>query len=126
MIYCWQKKKNIDLWTTLDLYLKQFNSIKWTWVKVHTDNVYNKRCDELAVSEYKNGKSTTIQKEELDRVSIGFTLIKSCYVGNCLFNILRCDSLPKLYIVEKDKCELIFYGSLTDCVEKIEKYQSII
>lgn len=55
----WQKKgwrrkdgpvKNIDLWLTLIPQL-ELHDISFNWVKGHADNMYNNRCDELAVAE---------------------------------------------------------------------------
>ena len=50
----WRKNKNMDLWHMLD-YLISFGwIITWTWVRGHADDIYNARCDELAVNAYKN------------------------------------------------------------------------
>jgi len=52
-VFGWQKKgfkgkKNIDLWQRfLKVYPK--HKIKFNWVKGHAGNMYNERCDELAV-----------------------------------------------------------------------------
>jgi ribonuclease HI len=52
-VFGWQKKgfkgkKNIDLWQRfLKVYPK--HQIKFNWVKGHAGNLYNERCDELAV-----------------------------------------------------------------------------
>jgi ribonuclease HI len=48
----WRKLKNTDLWGALDFLLSLGWQITWTWVKGHSDNQYNARCDELAVKEY--------------------------------------------------------------------------
>ena len=48
----WRKLKNTDLWGALDFLLSLGWQITWTWVKGHSDNPYNARCDELAVKEY--------------------------------------------------------------------------
>jgi len=57
----WQKKgwkrkggevKNPDLWITL-VSLLEIHKVTFEWVKGHTDNEYNNRCDELAVAESK-------------------------------------------------------------------------
>lgn len=40
--------KNIDLWKALREQ-DQKHEIEWEWVKGHSDNEYNNRCDELAV-----------------------------------------------------------------------------
>lgn len=42
-------KKNKDLWLTFYTLSKDFNIIM-KWVKGHTNNVFNNRCDELATS----------------------------------------------------------------------------
>ncbi|PCJ00683.1 MAG: ribonuclease HI [Flavobacteriales bacterium] len=53
-VFGWQKKgfkgkKNIDLWKRfLVIYPK--HKVKFTWVKGHAGNIYNERCDELAVA----------------------------------------------------------------------------
>lgn len=52
-VFGWQKKgfkgkKNIDLWQRfLKVYPK--HQVKFNWVKGHAGNIYNERCDELAV-----------------------------------------------------------------------------
>ena len=45
-----QPVKNADLWQTLDGLL-QTHKVQFFWVKGHADNVYNNRCDALAVAE---------------------------------------------------------------------------
>ena len=42
--------KIADLWQTLDGLL-QTHKVQFFWVKGHADNVYNNRCDALAVAE---------------------------------------------------------------------------
>lgn len=44
------KAKNIDLWEEL-LQLIEFHEVTFIKVKGHSDNVYNNRCDKLAVEE---------------------------------------------------------------------------
>jgi ribonuclease HI len=48
----WKRKggelKNADLWRTLDALLAR-HSVTFRWVRGHADNVYNNRCDALAV-----------------------------------------------------------------------------
>jgi len=52
-VFNWQKKgfkgkKNSDLWQRfLKIYPK--HTVKFNWVKGHAGNLYNERCDELAV-----------------------------------------------------------------------------
>ena len=45
--------KNVDLLEELDRLL-HIHQVEMIWVKGHADNPYNNRCDELAVSAYKN------------------------------------------------------------------------
>jgi len=54
----WKKKnwirregpvKNVDLWKQLDA-LAVKHDIDWRWVRGHTGNTYNERCDELAAA----------------------------------------------------------------------------
>ncbi len=52
-VFSWQKKgfkgkKNIDLWKRFLLIYPEHN-IKLNWVKGHAGNMFNERCDELAV-----------------------------------------------------------------------------
>ena len=50
----WKDVKNPDLWKPLiELYNK--HNIKFVWVKGHSSNKWNNRCDELATSAYLNG-----------------------------------------------------------------------
>lgn len=44
--------KNQDLWERM-LRLLEVHDVKFVWVKGHAENVYNNRCDELAVNESK-------------------------------------------------------------------------
>ena len=53
-VFGWQKKgfkgkKNIDLWKRF-LLIYPKHTIKFNWVKGHAGNLYNERCDELAVN----------------------------------------------------------------------------
>ncbi len=52
-VFGWQKKgfkgkKNIDLWKRF-LLIYPKHKVKFNWVKGHAGNMYNERCDELAV-----------------------------------------------------------------------------
>ncbi|QJC31575.1 ribonuclease HI [Enterobacteriaceae endosymbiont of Donacia tomentosa] len=51
--------KNIDLWKRLDLALKNHN-INWNWVKGHSNEQNNNRCDKLAYNSAKNPTSQDI------------------------------------------------------------------
>ena len=46
---------NPDLWDVL-LALVQTNEVHYHWVKGHADNVYNNRCDAMAVAEWQKLK----------------------------------------------------------------------
>lgn len=57
-IASWKKKKwirksgpvkNVDLWQRLDALVEK-HDIEWRWVRGHTGNTYNERCDELAAA----------------------------------------------------------------------------
>ena len=43
----WKRKCNHDLWDRLDNACKR-HSIRWVWVRGHSGNSYNERCDLLA------------------------------------------------------------------------------
>jgi ribonuclease HI len=45
--------KNVDLWKTLDKVLES-HSFSFHWVKGHSDNEFNNRCDELAVGAHQD------------------------------------------------------------------------
>ena len=45
----WKRKKNIELWKRFDKAMNFHKSVKFEWVKGHSDNPYNIRCDKLAV-----------------------------------------------------------------------------
>lgn len=56
-LFNWEKKQfdkkaNPDLWIRFLPLYRKFKP-KFVWVKGHADNVYNNRCDELAVAAYK-------------------------------------------------------------------------
>jgi ribonuclease HI len=42
-------KKNKDLWVRFYNLYRQHH-LKFVWVKGHAENIYNNRCDELAVA----------------------------------------------------------------------------
>ena len=44
----WVKKQNVDLWKLLLVAVKK-HQVNFVWVKGHSTNVENNRCDELAV-----------------------------------------------------------------------------
>ncbi len=44
--------KNKELWIEIDKFM-QIHKIEWIKVKGHSDNIYNNRCDELAVNAIK-------------------------------------------------------------------------
>jgi ribonuclease HI len=56
----WKRKggdvKNPDLWQRLVPLLDR-HDVKFIWVKGHAENVYNNRCDEMAVSESRKQKT---------------------------------------------------------------------
>lgn len=56
----WKRKANQDLWAQLDSAAEGF-SLHAEWVKGHADNVYNQRCDALAVAEAKRSASDSMQ-----------------------------------------------------------------
>ena len=52
-VFNWEKKsfkgkKNIDLWQRF-LKINKLHQVSFHWVKGHAGNMYNERCDELAV-----------------------------------------------------------------------------
>lgn len=47
----WKRNKNIDLWAQYDSVATIFTSIQYKWVKGHSGDVYNERCDKLAYNE---------------------------------------------------------------------------
>lgn len=47
--------RNKPMWEKLEALTKNID-IEWSWVKGHSDNVYNNRCDELAVQAVKDEK----------------------------------------------------------------------
>lgn len=58
--------KNLDLWKALQEQDEKHN-IEWEWVKGHSDNEYNNRCDELAVAarETLAGEGPEAQKQRV-------------------------------------------------------------
>ena len=64
-VYNWQKNdwkrnkkekaSNVDLWEEL-LPLLEIHNVEFIWVKGHSNNVENERCDELARNAITNGK----------------------------------------------------------------------
>ena len=58
-----QPVSNMELWKELDG-LADFHQIEWHKVKGHSDNVYNNRCDTLAVAAIKTLDSSELAKEQ--------------------------------------------------------------
>ena len=56
------KKKNPDLWKRFLLIYRQHN-VRFVWVKGHSDNVENERCDKLAVAAAESEKNHLIDVE---------------------------------------------------------------
>ena len=48
-----KKVSNKELWIGLDEYVS-LHDIEWFWVKGHSNNLYNEKCDYLAVEASKN------------------------------------------------------------------------
>ena len=46
----WKRNKNLDLWEKYDTLSKK-HSINFIWVKGHSGDVYNEKCDKLAFGE---------------------------------------------------------------------------
>ena len=46
----WKRNKNLDLWEKYDTISKK-HSINFIWVKGHSGDVYNEKCDKLAFGE---------------------------------------------------------------------------
>ena len=59
----WKRKggeiKNLDLWVRLVPLLDKHN-VTFEWVKGHSDNEYNNRCDALAVESYKKSSRAAL------------------------------------------------------------------
>lgn len=58
----WKRKggevRNLDLWLRLAPLIEK-HDVTFIWVKGHTDNEYNNRCDELAVTEAKKHRQSS-------------------------------------------------------------------
>jgi ribonuclease HI len=69
-VFGWQKKnfkgkKNADLWMRfLAIYPK--HNVRFVWVKGHDGNLYNERCDTLAVDAATNGPLISDEVFELE------------------------------------------------------------
>lgn len=141
----WKKNKNLDLWSSLEYYLRYFLYVNWTWVKGHADNKYNKRCDELAVNAYKQQqefekrRTEEEQKRELDwygkkvpldstqKVIIEFSPYEKYDVGkNHFVNILKCTAIDTVYAAEADNNELLCVGSYSECRQVLQNYKSLV
>ena len=46
----WKRNKNLDLWEQYD-FVSKHHDIQFIWVKGHSGNVYNERCDKMAFAE---------------------------------------------------------------------------
>lgn len=141
----WQRKKNLDLWKELDELVDLFELVKWTWVKGHSEDKHNQRCDELAVEAYKTYEKAKWEREAekiyeeqhkyddcydteipltatspQTAVAIALTAHKRYTIGNHTYTILDCAALPGLYVIEKDYCTLIYHGTFEDCMYELK------
>lgn len=46
----WKRNKNLDLWEIYDS-ISSTHDIHYFWVKGHSGNIYNERCDKMAYAE---------------------------------------------------------------------------
>ena len=141
----WQRKKNVDLWKKLDWLISKFRKIKWTWVKGHSDNKYNQRCDELAVQEYKSYQEyNKKQLEEENRreinwygekmpinlnqkIDIQFSPYEKYNVGKEHYvQLLKCTALDDVFAAEADSKELLCVGSYSECRQALQNYKSLV
>ena len=140
----WQKKKNTDLWRELDELVNQFQEVTWTWVKGHADNKYNKRCDELAVAEYKRYQE--YHKKEIEeekqrelnwygelmpvdlnqKIDIRFAPYEKYNLGNNKYiQIFKCTALDNVYAAELNSKELLYIGNYDGCKNVIAHYNQL-
>lgn len=141
----WQKKKNTDLWDQLDGIIGKFNTIAWTWVKGHSDNKYNQRCDELAVDEYKKYLSYKAKekaeedKRELEwygkkiplnsiqKIIVEFAPYEKYDVGKDHYvMLLKCTAIDNIYAAEADSKELLCIGSYSECRQVLQNYKTLV
>ena len=65
----WKKKvKNKDLWIELDG-LAQKHTVKWQWVRGHSGNEGNERCDALSVEAAQKIEATHTQQDRDDALA---------------------------------------------------------
>jgi ribonuclease HI len=101
----WKKNKNVDLWQELDNILVYFHEVKWTWIKGHADNPYNKRCDELAVNAYnyykkmKGGIAKTVfeQFKEMNLEDLADWFLANVEWINCLLDCADAEDSIEIY-----------------------------
>lgn len=142
----WNKNKNLDLWGALEYYLFYFiGDIKWSWVKGHANDKYNQRCDKLAVeayTEYQNTKQKEANRKKYEAlhkyddcydteiplittspqttITIALTAYKRYTIKEHTYTIFKCTGLPGLYVIEKNFCELIYHGTLDNCMAMLK------
>ena len=141
----WKININLDLWSSLEYYLRYFLYVNWTWVKGHADNKYNKRCDELAVQEYKSYQEyNKKQLEEENRreinwygekmpinlnqkIDIQFSPYEKYNVGKEHYvQLLKCTALDDVFAAEADSKELLCVGSYSECRQALQNYKSLV
>ena len=78
--------KNNDLWEEL-LILLDIHKVEFIWVKGHSSNKFNNRCDELAVQarsnnaiNIDNGYENQFQKQVTDKCECGGQYIEQSYI----------------------------------------------
>jgi ribonuclease HI len=57
----WKRKANLDLWEELDN-LNEELSVDYVWVEGHADNIWNNKCDKIAVAESAKAKKENRRK----------------------------------------------------------------
>ena len=138
----WKKNKNIDLWRQLDWLVANLQKVKWTWVKGHSSNEYNNRCDELAVAEYKTKtikaiktgvdskfEELEITNEEVENYNfqLNFSLIKKFRVNNFIYRMYECPSFLKdFFILENNHQDLVMMGNYDKCLKYLNDLKNNI
>ena len=135
----WKKNKNNDLWKQLESFVNDDfeGNVKFEWVKGHSTNEYNKRCDELAVNEYtkyknyndrieneerekefvKYGKKETINKLTTDSsIDIRFVAReKYTFEDNSYCILYQCSMVDCIWVAEWQSKEILGGGSYSHC-----------
>lgn len=109
---------NIDLWKALDELLSVHN-VTFKWVKGHSDNEYNERCDRIATKEYID-RTETADSSKLRKTN--FDILKEKDVWQMAEFLFRQVKYKCWFCNKKCKLTTPEYSDTHNCIEGIKEW----